>query len=114
MNSLYVKIDLIQNYVGDNYHRQLTLAEVANIVGMSEETFCRFFKRSFNKSFFTFLNEYKVKLACKELIESNKQVSEIAFLCGYESLPFFYRQFKKFIGCSPLVYQKKYLKVFSD
>lgn len=101
-------IDRIQGYVAKNYRSRITLKDVSSLVAMTEETFCRFFKKSFNKSFFTFLNEYKVKLACKLLIESNKQVSEIAFECGYESLPFFYRQFKKFMGCSPLVYQKKY------
>jgi len=106
-------IDLIQNYVAKNYLNPISLSEVSNLVATTEETFCRFFKRTFNKSFFTFLNEYKIKLACKLLIESEKQVSEIAFESGYESLPFFYRQFKKFMGCSPLAYRKKYIKAFS-
>lgn len=106
-------IDRIQNFVAEHYRDNITLGQVSDLTAMSEETFCRFFKRTFNKSFFTFLNEYKIKLACKLLIESNKQVSEIAFECGYESLPFFYRQFKKFMGCSPLVYQKKYARVFT-
>ncbi len=110
----YQQIDLIQNYVSDNYQHQITLKDISNLVLMSEETFCRFFKRTYGKSFFTFLNEYKIKLACKQLIETNKQVSEIAFLCGYESLPFFYRQFKKFMNCTPLVYQKKYAQAFSS
>ncbi|WP_089379777.1 helix-turn-helix domain-containing protein [Lutibacter agarilyticus] len=61
-----------------------------------------------NKSFFTFVNEYRINLACKYLIETNKQVSQIAYDCGYESLPFFYRQFQKFMGCSPLVFKKMY------
>ncbi|TMM56758.1 AraC family transcriptional regulator [Maribacter algarum] len=107
------KIDLIQNYVNDNFQNQITLKEISNLVLMNEETFCRFFKRTFGKSFFTFLNEYKIKLASKQLIETNKQVSEIAFLCGYESLPFFYRQFKKFMNCTPLAYRKKYVRAFS-
>lgn len=106
-------IDLIQNYVAKNYLSPISLSEVSSLVTMTEETFCRFFKRTFNKSFFTFLNEYKVKRACKMLIESTKQVSEIAFESGYGSLPFFYKQFKKFTGCSPLAYRKKYIKAFS-
>ncbi len=107
------RINVIHNFVSENYNRQITLSEMANLVAMNEESFCRFFKKTFNKSFFTFLNEYKIKLACKMLIESDKQVSEIAFRSGYESLPFFYRQFNKFIGCSPLVYQQKYKRAFS-
>ncbi|WP_298474197.1 AraC family transcriptional regulator [uncultured Maribacter sp.] len=107
-----VRINVIHDFVNKNYHRQITLTEIAGLVSMSEESFCRFFKKTFNKSFFTFLNEYKIKLACKLLIDSNKQVAEIAFLSGYESLPFFYRQFNKFIKCTPLVYQQKYARAF--
>lgn len=106
-------IDLVQNFVAKNYRNPMSLREVSNLVTMTEETFCRFFKRTFNKSFFTFVNEYKIKRACKLLIKSNDQVSEIAFESGYESLPFFYRQFKKFIGCTPLAYRKRYIKAFS-
>lgn len=106
-------IDLVQNFVAKNYRNPISLREVSSLVAMTEETFCRFFKRTFNKSFFTFVNEYKIKRACKLLIESNDQVSEIAFESGYESLPFFYRQFKKFIGCTPLAYRKKYIRAFS-
>lgn len=102
------RINHIYNFVSDNHQRQIALAEVADLVGMGEETFCRFFKKTFNKPFFTFLNEYKIKLACKLLIESDLQVTEIAYRCGYESLPFFYRQFQKFMKCSPLVYRQKY------
>lgn len=106
------RINKIHDFVSENYKNRITLFEISSLVNMSEETFCRFFKRTFNKTFFTFLNEYKIKLACKFLIESDYQVTEIAFKCGYESLPFFYRQFNKFIGCSPLVYQQKYTSAF--
>jgi AraC-like DNA-binding protein len=106
-NKSNARINVIHNFVRENYHRKITLKEVSKLVSMSEEPFCRFFKKTFNKSFFTFLNEYKIKLACKLLIESDQHVTEIAFRSGYESLPFFYRQFNKFIGCSPLAYQQK-------
>lgn len=108
------RINKVHNFVKENYHRPIKLSEVANLVSMGEEPFCRFFKKTFNKSFFFFLNEYKINLACKYLIESDKRVSEVAFLSGYESLPFFYKQFKKLMGCSPLVYQKKYKRLYID
>ncbi|MGS0523924.1 helix-turn-helix domain-containing protein [Zobellia nedashkovskayae] len=44
------------------------------------------------------------------LLDTHDSVSHIAFACGYESLPFFHRQFKKFMGSSPLTYQKKIRK----
>ncbi|MDV7185950.1 AraC family transcriptional regulator [Lutibacter sp. TH_r2] len=105
------RIDKVYNFVEQNYAKKIKLKDVSNLVSMGEEAFCRFFKKSLNKSFFTFVNEYRINLACKMLIETNKQVSQIAYDCGYESLPFFYRQFQKFMNCSPLVFKKNYLIV---
>ena len=103
------RINKVYNFVGQNYREKITLEEVASLVAMSEEAFCRFFKKTLNKTFFTFLNEYRINLACKFLIETDLQVTQVAFECGYESLPYFYRQFQKFAGCSPGSYKKEYL-----
>ncbi len=107
------RIDKIYDYIQENYDKKIRLNEVSSLVSMGDEAFCRFFKKSLNKSFFTFVNEYRINLACKALMETNKQVSQIAYECGYESLPFFYRQFQKFMSCSPLVFKKMYLRLNS-
>ncbi|SNR31089.1 AraC-type DNA-binding protein [Lutibacter agarilyticus] len=105
------RIEKVYDYVQENYDKKIKLQDVSNLVSMGDEAFCRFFKKSLNKSFFTFVNEFRINYTCKLLIETNKQVSQIAYDCGYESLPFFYRQFQKFMGCSPLVFKKKYIKI---
>lgn len=107
------RMDKIYDYIQENYDKKIRLNEVSSLVLMGDEAFCRFFKKSLNKSFFTFVNEYRINLVCKALIETNKQVSQIAYECGYESLPFFYRQFQKFMSCSPLVFKKMYLRLNS-
>lgn len=105
------RIDKVYDYVRQNYDKKIKLNEVSSLVAMGDEAFCRFFKKTLNKSFFTFINEYRINLACKMLIETNAQISQIAYGCGYESLPFFYRQFQKFMNTTPLVFRKMYLKV---
>ncbi|AUP81677.1 AraC family transcriptional regulator [Flavivirga eckloniae] len=105
------RIETVYHFVRHNYDKKIKLSDVSSLVSMSDEAFCRFFKKSFNKSFFTFINEYRINLACKMLSETNKQVSQIAYECGYESLPFFYKQFQKFMNCSPLIFKKEGAKV---
>jgi len=102
------RINAVYKFVLMNYQRKISLGEVAAHVSMSEEYFSRFFSRSLMKPFFTFLNEYRISRACKLLIETDKQISQICYSVGFESIPFFYRQFKKIKEGSPLAYRLKY------
>jgi AraC-like DNA-binding protein len=103
------RINAVYEFVRKNYHKKITLSDVATHVNMSEEYFSRFFSKSLMKSFFTLLNEYRINRACKLLIETDKQISEICYKVGFESIPFFYRQFKKVKNCPPQSYRMKYL-----
>jgi AraC-like DNA-binding protein len=107
------RIDKVYDHVHKNFDKKIMLKDVSSLVAMGDEAFCRFFKKSMNKSFFTFVNEYRIHVACKFLMETNKQVNQIAYDCGYESLPFFYRQFQKFMNCSPLTFKREHIKIRS-
>jgi len=98
----------VHDFISKNYYRKIYLKEPANLAHMSEQSFSRFFTKIMSRPFFTYLNEYRIQLATRMLLDTDHTVSQIGFECGYDSLPFFYRQFKKFMGCSPMVYQKKY------
>ena len=102
------RVNQIHNFIKENYQRQVSLNEIADLVAMSKETFCRFFKKTFNKTFFTYLNEYKINLASKMLIDTDLSVSEIGFRIGYNNLTFFHRQFHKFMNMSPSKYRKAF------
>jgi len=88
------RINTVYQYIKDHYRQRITLRKMAAEVNMSEEYFSRFFSRVMRKSFFTFLNEYRVNVACKLLIETDLPVAQVCYSCGYGSIPFFYRQFK--------------------
>ncbi len=103
------RINYVYDFVRKNHHRKITLAEVASEVSMSEEYFSRFFSKTMMKSFFTFLNEFRINRACKLLIETDRQVSDICYQVGYESIPFFYRQFKKVKQIPPQSYRSQFL-----
>nr|WKN37265.1 AraC family transcriptional regulator [Tunicatimonas sp. TK19036] len=102
------RVNKIYNYVAENYRQKILLQEMASQVAMSEEAFCRFCKKVLHKPFFVFLNEFKINQACELLIETDMPVAQVGYTCGYESLPFYYRQFKKFMHSSPAAYRKKY------
>ncbi len=105
------RINSVYDYIQKNYQRQISLADVASRLNMSEEYFSRYFSKTMKKPFFEFLNEYKINRACKLLIETDKQISEICYASGFESIPFFYRQFKKFKDCQPKTYRMNYQRI---
>ncbi|MCI4667116.1 MAG: AraC family transcriptional regulator [Bacteroidia bacterium] len=102
------RMNQIHDFVDKNYSRKVYLKEVAEVVNMSEQSFSRFFSKMMGRPFFTFLNEYRITVAGRLLIETDWSVSQIGYSCGYESLPFFHKQFSKFMNESPSRYRKKF------
>ena len=102
------RLETVYNFIEQKkYSEKITLAEVKSLVNMCEGAFSRFFSQTTQKPFFTFLNEYRANKWCEFLAQTDMRANEIAYRCGYESLQFFYRQFMKYIKCSPQVYRKK-------
>ncbi|MEM1358874.1 MAG: AraC family transcriptional regulator [Bacteroidota bacterium] len=95
------RLQHVQAYVNEHYHRKLSLAEVAGHVHLSEQAFSRFFSRAMGRPFFQFLNEYRINRAARLLLESKDSIANIGYACGYDSLPFFFRKFKELKGMTP-------------
>ncbi|MFK7921808.1 MAG: AraC family transcriptional regulator [Bacteroidia bacterium] len=98
----------IHDFIELQYHRKIYLRELSALVNMSEQSFSRFFSKMMGRPFFTFLNEYRINVAGRMLIDTDWSVAQIGFACGYESLPFFHKQFNKFKEETPSRYRKRY------
>ncbi|MFD0796109.1 AraC family transcriptional regulator [Maribacter chungangensis] len=98
----------INDFVAVEYGRKIYLKELADLVNMSEQSFSRFFSKMMGRPFFYYLNEYRINMAARKLIDTGDSISEIGFSCGYESLPFFFKKFNELHGTTPKRYRKKY------
>ncbi|HRP57047.1 AraC family transcriptional regulator [Agriterribacter sp.] len=90
------------NYIKNNFSEQITLKKIARMACMTEQSFCRYFRSRTQKSFSAFLLEQRMSHGASLLLETDKPVTEIAFLCGYSSVSRFCQVFKKQYGVSPL------------
>jgi AraC-like DNA-binding protein len=95
-------------YAIENYDRPITLEEVADKAHMNKNSFCRYFKKRTNKTFFQFLIEIRIENACK-LIHSNPDLSiaMISEQCGFGTLANFNRKFKEIKGLTPTDYRRQ-------
>jgi AraC-like DNA-binding protein len=107
------RIDIVYEFVKSNYKQKIQLEQIAAKVHMTKESFSRFFSNIMNKTFFSFVNEYRINIASNMLIETDKSVKEICYAVGYQSFPFFYRQFKKFKISSPQKYRVEFQRILS-
>ena len=97
------------NFIKDNYKKEVSLEKVAKEVHMTVPSFCRYFKSQTNKTFIQFLIEYRINNALKLLTQSDKDIKNISYECGFNNYSHFNRSFKKINLISPSDYRKKIL-----
>ncbi|MDD4102534.1 MAG: AraC family transcriptional regulator [Kiritimatiellae bacterium] len=105
--SAYRGLQKAINLIFNRFAEDLTFNEILSEAGMSKATFERHFKRHTGKHFTRFLAEVRMNSACRQLIDTDLPVSEIALASGYGNLSYFHRQFRDLFGCSPLAFRRK-------
>ena len=101
------RINIIFNYVKNNFQEDIPLIEIADMVSMTVPSFCRYFKKITNKTFVQFVNERRLVHASKLLTEQTMSITEVCFECGFNNFSHFNRSFKAFTGQNPSDYRKQ-------
>ncbi len=89
-----------------DYHKKITLEEVAEFVHLSPAYFSSIFKKVTNISFVQYLNNVRVEESKYLLLNTDYSITDIAFSVGFEDQSYFCRVFRKVIGISPGQYKK--------
>ncbi len=95
------------SYIETHYAEDMTLEKMASQVHLSRGQFCRQFQNWTGMTPFCYLNRCRVLNSSQLLAHSSKKISEIASLCGFNSISYFNRTFLKMIGMTPSAYRKE-------
>ncbi len=98
------------SYLTENFDNKIELEQVASVASMTPNAFCRYFKKRTHKSFTQYLNEIRLRHACKLLIEGEMQIATVCYHSGFNTLTNFNRQFKALMKSTPTEYMEKYNK----
>jgi len=101
------RINIIFNFVKEEFKRQITLEEISELVSMTVPAFCRYFKKITGKTFTQFVNEYRLVHAAKLLHEKPISITDVCFESGFNNFSHFNKQFKKFTGKTPSTYRNE-------
>ena len=96
------------SYMEENYHKDLSMKEVADVVFMSPSYFSTYFKRATNEKFIDMLTKIRMENAAKFLKQDDLKVNEICEMVGYSHMGNFYEKFKKIYGMTPAEYKNKF------
>lgn len=103
---LLLKIGKVVDYIEHHYMEPITLKSAAENAGFSEHYLSRIFNRAIGSPFHHYLNKIRIKHAENKIILNDDSITEIAFSCGFNSIPTFNRIFREMKGCTPLEYRK--------
>ncbi len=97
-----------QQFMRENYHKNINLVDIACHVGLSPNYFSAYYKKYTNENFIDTLNNIRVDAAKKYLVETDTKVSVIYNYVGYNSPRYFFKIFKKLTGLTPTEYRTQY------
>mgnify|MGYP006288397587 FL=1 len=93
-------------FIKKNYMNKISLADVAEVAHISPSYFSKIFKEEMGCNFNTYLNEVRVTMSKRLLLDDSISLVDIAFLTGYEDQSYFSKVFKKMTGVSPGKYRE--------
>lgn len=103
-------VEKAKQFVQQNAEKRIMLNDVADYVSISPSYLSALFKKEFNQNFVDYINETKINLACELIQEGKYRIYEISYKLSFENPYYFTKVFKRYTGCTPTEYQRKFKK----
>lgn len=88
-------------YMNSHLTSPLQLTDVASAAGLSPQAFSRFFHKFMGIPFVEYVSSLRISLACRYLLETDRTIASICYLCGFNNLSNFNRQFLRYKNMTP-------------
>lgn len=106
MSDYYIKEAI--TYIEHNYQNDISIEDIAKIVGVNRSYFGKIFRNTIGKSPQEFLINYRMIKATELLKLTSLSIADIGNAVGYENQLHFSRAFKNIYRVSPLNWRKKH------
>ena len=101
------KLKKVLEFIRSSFDKPITLDDMAASASMSSKYFCAFFKEMTHKTPVEYLITYRIERAARQLLTTDRSVTDIAFTCGFNDLSYFIKTFKQQKGSSPGIFRKQ-------
>ena len=93
----------------ERVNKELGIQDVAELFNYSEAYFCKIFRQCFDKSFTTYLMEYRINKAKELMMDLRYNIKDIGTEVGYRDSNYFSKIFKKAEGMTPTEFRQRVL-----
>jgi transcriptional regulator GlxA family with amidase domain len=100
-----------QDWIEENYQKNVNLQELAATTGVSLRQFNRRFKSATGETGIKYLQLVRIEAAKMALINTDQSFEDISRNAGYENVSFFRRVFKSNTSVTPVVYRQKFSQI---
>ena len=99
--------DLVKRFINNNISKKITLSDLSYHIHYSKATLTQKFKKEFGLSIVDYITKKRIELSKKLLLSTDKPLSEISLLCGFDDTEYFSRTFKKFTCLPPATWRRE-------
>lgn len=100
------RLKAMMTYIHSHYQEKISLQDIAASASVSDRETLRSFRRGLQKTPFQYLTEVRIRMACRLLRETSRQITDIAYECGFSSPSYFGRVFHESMNMTPLEYRR--------
>ncbi|MEL7022875.1 MAG: AraC family transcriptional regulator [Pseudomonadota bacterium] len=101
------RLNQVIDYVRDHYNEAIALDDMTELTSMTPTSFCRWFRKTMDCSFFSYVNHYRVEQASRLLLSSDQPINVIARDCGFDTISSFNRWFQRRTGVAPRTFRQR-------
>ena len=102
----YQRIRPVLDDLHEHYMEEITLERLANTAMLNKNYLCSCFKETMGLPITQYLEHLRIQRACLLLASTEQSVTEIAYQCGFNSLSYFNRIFRKIQKTTPSSFRK--------
>lgn len=97
----------IAEYIEKNHAFKFNLEDLKQEFSFSKNHLINIFKKEYGITPIEYLKKTRINNAIRKMEATSDSLEEIAYSCGFNDYPYFYKVFKKEMGVSPEKWRKK-------
>lgn len=101
------RLKMVISYVEEHYAENINLHDIAELVSLNPEYFCRYFKKYMGFTFIEYVNMVRLNHIHADILSTKDNIITIQERHGFSNYKVFNRMFKEVYGCTPSVLRRK-------